>query len=1262
MPEKINELKALYQDLIAEPLDRKQILVLDGLDEVHQWKLAQYLSRKLPDNLKIIVSIRDTGQDWKNEYQFVPDQLTELPLGGIDETGLAEILSSSGIEGEIIAKDGSKLQKVFAITAYEGNREVGADPFYVRVLAEDLRERKLTAENIESVPIGLDAYLDRWWQQIKQLAGDQNTKNLFGTLAVALGYLQRADLETMYPVLRGDWAGDFFDQIIQTIRRFVIGDDRTGYALAHPRLKRYLRNEKRIRVISNYEDNLISYCSKWKENVSSYALNYYVTHLAEANRIDELKSAFTAEWFAIKWQQAGSYESLINDFSIAIHSLAHESKPDYITILALNVARQTALDYLVELPEDYYATLIRLGDTEKTFSSLMKMNSSRGLACKPLIQAAKEFLNKSFAEKNLTERASLIEKSEQLLKKASFIIYLIRFSGDRIEACEKVLSMLNEHGEFSQTLKADIFKEFEKFGRESLSDDPVLSADILAMLAYSDLTAKKNDTKAASLLQEALDIAEKCEQVTDQIEIFSYSLPALNELDKTKSHELFNKYISNPEDLLNSATHLPNPYLSLLKKLNPYQKEAMQTKVKSILIKDCTSAESRRIRNDSYFGYLRENFDSGKVIESQELLNSILQNDPSFACLSALSCADLMIYSPQELRKWLLKAEELASQDDELAVAALVNYIPVDSSRTWQLVNSFGERKLADKLKEFLNPIIRKTYTEPLKLEIVENAGRLIDHFQPEESGELNASLALEISSTQPEIAKKLLGKTIKRKLSELPEGDTDDLRKLLAMAYHIEGNADAAIEALSMMKWISNKSQVLTSILADAAQNKPKQVAQYAEYLTGLIRDGKELPLYTDALQDAARSLEDIMKTSFELANPLLGILSEQATRMRISDYVHVSSLVAFSLSKSNPEYSYNVFYALIKEMHNWKMDGISFSGNDVFFFCKNLYKAAHQCHFNMQQIIEELESINESADESAKTNILCGLFLLYSLKNLKSSEIHFDQILSALDKGADKTESSGITAFMKMLADLTGEKFGSQSQTIKYLCEAITIHSRINPENAIHLLRKLFNETVMIKKEDERSESICELFNASKEFHADENTVLWNELLTQLLQEAIKSCEEEFHNKIWLAAISCMVSTGCKETARGMIENMEEKLTKDQGQGFIDNQDAKDQLTNLSAFDDLVLKLGDYNLAISCLTVCYSKNQVLELLNQIVNMIEQDEISSKRFILMGSMMAALCPLVYSQFGAAGVQAMINQIESFDAKFLKAAELVSTT
>jgi hypothetical protein len=363
LPERLHELSALYHKFIDGSLEHTQVLVLDGLDEVTTWKLKRYLSRRLPPNLHIILTVRDVGQDWAAEYGLPADQTEHLPLGGLTRDEVAQVLQAAGEGAVVFAYDPALLDEVIRVSAYQADEALGADPFYVRLLAEDAAEGLLTSENITEQPQGLEAYLDTWWQEVKELAGEQPVRDLFGTLTVALGPIRRADLGAINPSLVDKWAEDFFDDVLRQVRRWVVGNAERGYALAHPHLRQYMRT--RIKT-EPYLDRLLAYCASWQEHHSAYALRYYAQHLAEAGQIDALCTLVESQdWTFAKYVDTPWVDSLVQDLQLASASGAGRGIEAWPRSMAYQLRRALIEDLMARPSGEVVVFMAELGRVDQ---------------------------------------------------------------------------------------------------------------------------------------------------------------------------------------------------------------------------------------------------------------------------------------------------------------------------------------------------------------------------------------------------------------------------------------------------------------------------------------------------------------------------------------------------------------------------------------------------------------------------------------------------------------------------------------------------------------------------------------------------------------------------------------------------------------------------------------------------------------------------------------------------------------------------------
>lgn len=332
LPESINELAALYNQLLSTPFESPHLLVLDGLDEADTRMLSRYLKRELPANMHVVASVRDLRQDWRHDYALPTEQTHELKLGGLAAEDVADIMRAAGPKAAGFAADPAHLHAVMNTAVYDNNLEVGADPLYVRFLVEDIQDGTVTAQNIAAQPKGLGDYLDGWWNQIKTAAANdpdkQAAQDLLGILTVALGPIGQQDLEAISPVLAGNFTS-IFDDVLGRMPRFVAGNHRSGFALAHPRLREYMRKKIHIQA---FEKRLLDFCGSWQQNNSRYALAYYVRHLEEAGQSNQLYATVLDEAFhSAQTVVFGSIHSALADLRTGLGAAL--AAPDLVNAL-----------------------------------------------------------------------------------------------------------------------------------------------------------------------------------------------------------------------------------------------------------------------------------------------------------------------------------------------------------------------------------------------------------------------------------------------------------------------------------------------------------------------------------------------------------------------------------------------------------------------------------------------------------------------------------------------------------------------------------------------------------------------------------------------------------------------------------------------------------------------------------------------------------------------------------------------------------------
>jgi hypothetical protein len=286
------EIERLLRDGTPDTL---LVVVADGIDEAVGWRFEEHLRLiGLGRGVKVLVLARamaDRGPaGWRRALGW-PDEVFELPLPTLDRAAIAESLPD-GARGQ--AADGVDGQT--AVVVNELMRLTGGEPFLVGLYLDALGAgggpgAYLSIEDLASLDPGTRALFARWWREQEQqwrqqgrdpLRETEHVQHFLTACAVALGPISRDQLAA----LAGDLlpSGFALARVAEDVGRFIIGDGvRTGYVLAHPRLREFFRDEAGDQLAAVWEERFVGYCTGVADAIRggdlTTAPEYVVRHL-----------------------------------------------------------------------------------------------------------------------------------------------------------------------------------------------------------------------------------------------------------------------------------------------------------------------------------------------------------------------------------------------------------------------------------------------------------------------------------------------------------------------------------------------------------------------------------------------------------------------------------------------------------------------------------------------------------------------------------------------------------------------------------------------------------------------------------------------------------------------------------------------------------------------------------------------------------------------------------------------------------------------
>ncbi|WP_300335205.1 toll/interleukin-1 receptor domain-containing protein [Accumulibacter sp.] len=1264
LPEAINELRALYQEFVDTPLDHQQLLLLDGLDEVTQWPLAPYLSRRLAANLHLVVTLRDVGQDWRGEYALPADQLTVLPLGGLDSDDIRVLFAALGAAGERIACDPALIAHVVAQAAYENDPARGADPFYVRFLAEDVANGVVVPEQIVDQPKGLDAYLDRWWRQIVQLAGDAPLRDLFGTLAAAVGPIARADLEALNASLRDDWAGDFFEQVLARVRRLVRDDGGGRYGLAHPRLRQYVADPRRIGRINDYRGRLLDYCRRWREHRSPYALSFLATHLAEAGHLDELSRLFSGPWIAAQWSVLGSWATLIADLGRAASVLLGAPAVDYPRLLALVVARQTARELMLGFPDELYQAWTARGEIERTLACLAALGKAGGRAIDPLLAVAGRLLDghRSGADdQHLRAAALLLQVIDQLP--------LQRRANEQQQVLAKLAALLPVERGLPEAQRAALIRQTTDFAEHA--DDPVLRAAGLAAIASALRASPPDREQAQALLDRARAALPGIDSVADRAFVVASLLPALQSLAPDEVLPELADLAGHGSALLEHGSLGKTPLITLLRRWRPAACAPPQDAVALLgrfaeLYLDQSIGDYAGVALSEIVPDLCR---LGEKERALALIERCWQRDAvEGARIVSYAAAELRAFFPGELPGWLAAAGSLtdASHHDlainrQIFTATLADALA--ASGDWPGALDLAATLTGSERIDALIGLLRRTgaaFAADLPARDAMRARIMAmtrDGDVPADAGDL-ARLGATAAPLLGVAGGAELARATSLCLAQMPEGDDDDLRRLLALSLYEDGASEQALAQLRAMTWVSNFAESMVLVLeaqpADAARRDV-----WVQALVDELEQRQGASLYGDALRAVAPLLRTLARQGEPAAARLGQFVGQRLGELRVDEQIDILATLSASLCHSDVEQAAIQYQRLLEWFDALGGHGYAISARAFAGVIAQLAEVADALGDRLPPLADRLRALaGRFADAHDAIVVRGALCLLDGAQGCQAGRAALEALLPAVAARADTRPQALYIS--RMVADIVGRQAGSnepQARAATALAEAVVRYARHCPAEAAGLVAACLEQALAIVNDGDRAQALIDICGTLQGGPAG-----WPPLLEATLSTALAGVrldDPELRRAVFAAGVGVLCAADDPDAAERLARRTTEASLLDELLAQVAGERERLTLGELSLFERAFVAIGNGQLANAVLHSVKVENDSANILRLLAEALLAEQWGGERERLLAEFLPQFAAPLRALHGSSEIARLIAEIEAVDSAFIEAARIV---
>jgi len=289
------------------------------------------------------------------------DVLGTLRLETLGTREIAALLENAGGVAAQLALNASFIDSLYSVS--------GGDPFYLHFLVEEVQRGDVTEKIVDKTPTGLTEYLAEWWNQLNNDVdvSRQEVNDLLGVLTVALGPLRLAELAGVTPTLH---KGVLLNRELSgKLRRYLIGNAHDGYALCHPRFADYLKTIFLAEEQQAFRDQLLSYCERWREHKSIYALSYYPAHLNELDRDADLLALINKDWMEAQFQRVLSHSAFCADVELALGAAIKTITPaSFVQIVRNSIVYATVGSLATKVPLAALEALAEVGQQEKAMA------------------------------------------------------------------------------------------------------------------------------------------------------------------------------------------------------------------------------------------------------------------------------------------------------------------------------------------------------------------------------------------------------------------------------------------------------------------------------------------------------------------------------------------------------------------------------------------------------------------------------------------------------------------------------------------------------------------------------------------------------------------------------------------------------------------------------------------------------------------------------------------------------------------------------
>ena len=385
------------------------------------------------------------------------------------------------------------------------------------------------------------------------------------------------------------------------------------------------------------------------------------------------------------------------------------------------------------------------------------------------------------------------------------------------------------------------------------------------------------------------------------------------------------------------------------------------------------------------------------------------------------------------------------------------------------------------------------------------------------------------------------LARATARCLVNLPEGDSDELRRLQAAALHEDGATDEVVAVLQRISWVTVVAKTVASLVLSGTIDPVRRDA-YASALLMELKAREGAGLYGDALREVAPTVVRLARDASPVAGALGDFLVEQIATLPVDDQIVIYATISAGACHVDPDSGALQYRKLIEWIEALQARGEELPASTVAEAIVELASAAAPLGARLAPLTERVAALAdgfEGADDAV--TVRGALSPIAAQNDCQAARAAMEHLVPSIAALAEAPPSA--LYITRMFADLVGRRAGAneiQARAASSLAKAVVRCAHPCPVEAARVIEQVINQALAIRSEVDRAQALIDIFGS-----LGQGPAAWPRRLESALSAALRRAQlgdARLERSVFAAAVEAMCAADDPDAAERLARQADD------------------------------------------------------------------------------------------------------------------------